>query len=272
MVLPIGDVNPTRRAAVVVWLFTLANLGVFLLLQLPATGCEELQFVYRFSAIPRELTTFAPLSGGELESLLGDCANGMPEKNIALSLVTSLFLHGGLGHLASNLLFLVVFGNNVEDRLGHLRFILFYAVGGAGATLAYTAVRPDSIVPLIGASGAVAAALGAYLICWPRARVYTVVPFPLYLVALVIPGIRIVRWLIIFAVVVLPAWLLLGGWFALQVVSARNPTGEPIAYEAHVGGFLAGVVLLLVMDRWRARHGRQPFHATGRRRRPPRGR
>lgn len=264
MVLPIGDVNPTRRAAVIVWLFALGNLAVFLFLQAPATGCEELRFMYRFAAIPRELTTFAPLTGAELTSLLGECAAGTPAKNVPLSLVTSLFLHGGIAHLASNLLFLVVFGNNVEDRLGRLRFVLFYAVGGAGATLAYTAVRPDSIVPLIGASGAVAAALGAYVICWPRARVFTLVPFPLYLFALVIPGIRIVRWLIIFAVVTLPAWLLLGGWFALQWASARNPTGEPIAYEAHIGGFVAGVVLLLVMDRWRSRHGRQPFHGAAR--------
>ena len=260
MILPIGDVNPTRRAAVIVWSVTLANLGVFLLLQLPATGCEELQFLYRFSAIPRELTTFAPLSDGELASLLGDCAAGMPEKNVPLSLVTSLFLHGGLGHLASNLLFLVVFGNNVEDRLGHVRFVLFYAVGGAAATLAYTALRPDSIVPLVGASGAIAAVLGAYVLCYPRARILTLVPFPLYAAAWLVPGIRMVRWLVIVAIMTVPAWLLLGGWFVLQFIAARAPTGEQIAYEAHVGGFLAGVVLLLVMDRWRRRHHRTPFH------------
>lgn len=258
--LPIGDLNPTSSRALVVWLITLANLGVFLLVQAPLEGCAQLHLTYRFAAIPHELTQLAPLGPADLEALLGTCAADAPAKNVPLSLITSLFLHGGIGHLLGNLLYLVVFGNNVEDRLGHLRFVLFYAVGGAAATLAYTALRPDSVVPLIGASGAIAAILGAYLLCYPNARVLTLVPFPLYVVAWLVPGIRLVRWLLVFAIMSIPAWLVLGGWFVLQFTSARTPTGDQIAYEAHVGGFLGGILLLLVLDGWRRRHHRTPFH------------
>lgn len=267
MVLPIGDVNPLRRRPVLVWSLVLVNLGVFLLVQLPATECAELHLVYRFGAIPRELTTLTPLAAGELEQLLGGCAADAPSKNVPLSLFTSLFLHGGLGHLFSNLLYLVVFGDNVEDRLGHGRFLLFSAVGAAAATLSYVAVRPDSIVPLIGFSGAVSAILGAYLILSPRAQVLALAPFPLYLLAIVLPGIRIVRWLVVLAVVALPAWLMLGVWFLLQFSTPDTPGGEQIAYQAHIGGFVAGIVVLLVLDSWRRRHRRDPFH-TPRRRRP----
>ncbi|MFW5933138.1 MAG: rhomboid family intramembrane serine protease [Actinomycetota bacterium] len=262
MVLPIGDINPAHRTALIMGAIALINLGVFVLLQAPLTGCEQQLFVYRWAAIPREITTWQPLSSGELEQLMGSCAASVPDKSIGLSLVTSMFLHGGLGHLLGNLIYLVVFGNNVEDRLGHLRFVLFYLLGGAVATLAYAVVRPASLTPLVGASGGIAAILGAYLICYPRARVLALVPFPLYLVAVVLPGIRIRSWWVIVAVVTMPAWLLLGGWFVLQWTSARSPVGDAIAYEAHVGGFLAGIVLVLVLDAWRRRHGEQPFHPT----------
>ena len=258
--LPIGDVTPVSRAPLVVWTLAVANLVVFVAVQLQLTGCAELHLVYRFAAIPRELITLTPLGAEELTSLLGECAEGAPDKNVPLSLLTSLFLHGGPAHLIGNLLYLVVFGNNVEDRLGHLRFTVFYAVGGVAATVAYTALRPGSIVPMIGASGAIAAVLGAYLLLQPRSRIFTLVAFPLYLAALVLPGLRIVRWLVIVAVVTVPAWLLLGVWFLLQYQSARTPQGDAVAYEAHVAGFLAGIVLLLLMDTWRSRHGRSPFH------------
>lgn len=269
MVLPIGDVNPVQRRPFLLWLLVACNLGVFLLVQLPASECAELHLVYRFGAIPKELTTLTPLAAGELEQLLGGCAADAPPKNVPLSLFTSLFLHGGLGHLLGNLLYLIVFGNNVEDRLGHGRFLLFTAVGAAAATLSYVAVRPDSIVPLIGFSGAVSAVLGAYLVLYPRARVLALAPFPLYLAAIVLPGVRIVRWLVIVAVVMLPAWLLLGAWFLLQFATPDTPEGELIAYQAHIGGFIAGIVLLLLLDSWRARHRRDPFH-TPRRRGPSR--
>ena len=260
MVLPIGDINPTRRTAVVMGTFALLNLGVFLFLQAPLGGCDQQLFIYRWGAIPQELTTWRQLSADQLERLLGECAAVVPDKSVPLSIVTSMFLHGGLAHLLGNLIYLVVFGNNVEDRLGHVRFVLFYLLGGATATFAFALVRPDSITPLVGASGGIAAVLGAYLICFPRARVLTLVPFPLYLVALVLPGVRIRSWLLIVAVVGLPAWLLLGGWFALQAASAQSPVGDGVAYEAHVGGFVAGIVLVLLLDARRRRRGQPTFH------------
>ncbi len=258
--LPIGDINPTHRRAFVMGTFALINLGVFLFLQAPLTGCDQEVFVYRWAAIPQEILAWEPLSDADLERLLGACAVEAPDKNVGVSLVTAMFLHGGIGHLLGNLIYLVVFGNNVEDRLGHVRFVLFYLLGGAAATFAFALVRPGTLTPLVGASGGIAAVLGAYLTCYPRAKVFTLVPFPLYLLAIVIPGVRIHRFLLIVAVVVLPAWLLLGGWFALQAASANAPVGDGVAYEAHVGGFVAGILLVLILDARRRRRGQPTFH------------
>lgn len=265
MVLPVGDVNPTRRRAVVTGLLVLANLAVFVLLQAPRDGCDEIAFVYQFSVIPREVLGFAPLSPGELQALLGPCTGAVDGKSVALSVLTAMFLHGNLGHLLGNLLFLWVFGNNVEDRLGRVRFVVFYLVGGAAATFAFAALNPGEITPLVGASGAIAAILGAYLLLFPRATVLTYVPFPLYLAAFVIPAARIRAWFLIFAIVTLPAWLVLGSWFVLQAFAARSTLSSGVAYEAHVAGFVAGIVLLLVLDRRRSTRGQVPFH-------PPRAR
>lgn len=258
--LPIGDINPTLRRAFVMGTFALVNLGVFLFLQAPLTGCDQELFVYRWAVIPQEILAWEPLGDADLERLLGGCAAEAPDKNVAMSLVTAMFLHGGIGHLLGNLVYLVVFGNNVEDRLGHVRFVLFYLLGGVAATFAFALVRPGTLTPLVGASGGIAAVLGAYLICYPRAKVFTLVPFPLYVIAIVVPGVRIHRFLLIVAVVVLPAWLLLGGWFALQAVAANAPVGDAVAYEAHVGGFVAGIVLVLLLDVRRRRRGQPTFH------------
>ncbi|GGI04943.1 rhomboid family intramembrane serine protease [Egicoccus halophilus] len=270
-VLPIGDVNPTRRRAVVTWTFVLANIAVFVY-QSTLTGCDQVRFVHRFAAVPRELLTGSPLAGGELEAVLGACAAGGTDKSVALSAVTAMFLHGGLAHLLGNLLFLVIFGNNVEDRLGRRRFVGFYLAGGLTATAAhvvFNATGTDALVPLVGASGAIAAILGAYLIMFPRARVFTVVPFPLYLLALLLPKVRIRTWLVFFAVVAMPAWLLLVGWLAVQWQAVRNPVGDAVAYEAHVAGFVAGLLLVLLLDRGRQRRGQDPFHPVHRPSPPP---
>ncbi len=260
MVLPIGDVNPTRRVAVVTWTLALTNVGVFLLLQAPLGACELDAFIYRYAAVPREVLSLSPLPPDEVARALGDCAAAGAPKNVALSLVTAMFLHGNLGHLLGNLLYLVIFGPNIEDRIGRLRYIGFYLVGGVAATAAFALARPASTLPLVGASGAVAAILGAYLIVFPRAKVFTIVPFPLYLLALVLPRVRIRTWLLFFAIVSLPAWLLLAGWFALQFVAVRSPVSDGVAYEAHVAGFVAGIVLLLLLDRRRRRRGETTFH------------
>ena len=266
MVLPVGDVNPTHRPPVLTWLLLLANAAVFLLVQVPLDRCEAQAFTYTWGAVPAELTSGAPLGSGDLERLLGDCAAAVgevgtvPSTTVWLSLLTAMFVHGNLGHLVGNLLFLYVFGNNVEDRLGRVRFLAFYLVGGVGATAAFVALQPTSTIPLVGASGAIAAILGAYLIVWPRARVFTFVPFPLYLAALLVPGVRIRSFWLLFAIVSLPAWLLLGGWIAFQAWAARSEMGDGVAYSAHVAGFVAGIVLLLLLDRRRQKRGQQPFH------------
>lgn len=262
MVLPVGDVNPTRRRAVVTGSLLLINLAVFLLLQAPQDGCDEIAFVYRFSVVPRELTALSPLSAGELDALLGPCANAAAGKSVALSLLTAMFLHGNLGHLLGNMLFLWVFGNNVEDRLGRVRFVVFYLAGGAAATVAFAALNPGESTPLLGASGAIAAILGAYLLLFPRATVLTYAPFPLYLLAFVIPAARIRAFFLIFAIVTLPAWLVLGGWFVLQAFAARSALSSAVAYEAHVAGFVAGIVLLALLDRRRSSRGQVPFHPS----------
>lgn len=266
MVLPIGDVNPTHRPAFVLWTVVALNVAVFALQAGILEGCEQLLFVYGYGAIPYELLSGSVLGPGQLPDPVAACAEGSVEKNIWLTPFTSMFLHGGLAHLVGNLIFLLVFGDNVEERLGHVRFAVFYLVGGLVATATFVALQPGSTVPLVGASGAIAAVLGAYLICFPRARVHALVPFPLYLAALLVPGVRIRRFLVIFAVVGLPAWLMLGGWFLLQAMAVRNPVGDMVAYEAHVAGFLAGILLVLLLDARRTRHGQEPFHPPRRRR------
>ncbi len=268
MVIPIGDLNPTRRRPHINWLFLAINVGVFVWQHLALDACEQVAFVYRFAVVPQEVVGFAPLPEAAVDQLLGPCPPPGVEKIVALSVVTSMFLHADLFHLLGNMIFLAVFGDNVEDRLGKLRYALFYLAGGVIAAGSYVVLQPDSIVPLIGASGAVAAILGAYLILSPGARVLTYVPFPLYLLALLIPGIRIRVWFVIFAIVKMPAWLLLGGWLAYQFLAVRSPDAGNIAYEAHIAGFVAGIVLLLVLDRHRLRHGQPTFHPV---RRPRRG-
>jgi membrane associated rhomboid family serine protease len=266
MILPVGDVNPTRRRAVVTGLLVLVNLAVYGLLQAPLEGCAQAGFVYRFAAVPPELLGLRALPVAEVEAALGSCAAaGAGGKSVPVSLVTAMFLHGNLGHLLGNLLFLWVFGNNVEDRLGRGRFLVFYLVGGVAATIAFSALNPTDVVPLVGASGAIAAILGAYLLLFPRATVLTYVPFPLYLLAFIVPAARIRAWFLIFAIVTLPAWLVLGSWFVLQSFAARSTLSSGIAYEAHVAGFVAGIVLLLVLDRRRSSRGQVPFHDRRRR-------
>ena len=265
MVLPVGDVNPTHRRPIVTVLFLGANVAAFLLLQ-PKGGCAEASFLFRWAAIPHELLTFEALGPGELRAALGEaCAATVGDKNVLVSAFSAMFLHANLLHLGGNMLYLWVFGNNVEDRLGHTRFVLFYLGGGLVATYVFAVLNPGTIVPLLGASGAIAAILGAYLVLYPRAAVMTYAPFPLYLIAPLVPGARIRGWFLLFAIVSLPAWLVLGLWFVLQVLASSNPAADGgVAYAAHTGGFIAGIVLLLFLDRYRRTHGREPFHRSRR--------
>jgi membrane associated rhomboid family serine protease len=141
-----------------------------------------------------------------------------PHKNVYLAVLTSLFLHGSLAHLAFNMLFLWIFGNNLEDRWGRVRYLLFYLAAGIVATLAFVLTSPHSVVPLIGASGAIAGVMGAYLVLFPTTRILGLVGF------LPLP---------------LPAWVFLGFWFGSQFLGGS----DGVAYAAHVGGFLFGMAV-----------------------------
>jgi membrane associated rhomboid family serine protease len=157
-----------------------------------------------------------------------------------VTVLTSMFLHGGVLHFGGNMLFLWIFGDNVEDRMGHGRFVTFYLLCGAAAALAQTAMSPDSVVPMVGASGAVAGVMGAYFVLYPHSRIVTLVPL-----------------FVFFHVMEVPAIVFLGLWFVLQFVSgvgsiAAATGGEPaggIAFWAHVAGFVAGVSGVLVFRR-----------------------
>ena len=159
-------------------------------------------------------------------------ATGVPFR--PFTLITSLFLHGGWLHVGGNMLYLWIFGDNVEDRLGHVRFLFFYLLCGVAASFTHILANPASTVPTIGASGAIAGVLGAYFLLYPRSRVLTLVPLGFYL-----------------QVMQLPAFLFLGFWFLMQfIVGAASLSasggGGGVAWWAHVGGFVAGALLQLV--------------------------
>ncbi|MDQ1709459.1 MAG: hypothetical protein QOG49_844, partial [Frankiaceae bacterium] len=168
-----------------------------------------------------------------------------PHKHIYVAVVVSMFLHGGWLHLLGNMLFLFVFGNNVEDRLGRLGFLAFYLIAGFVATYVFAFAAPKSEATLVGASGAIAGVLGAYLVLFPRVRVLSLVPF------------------LFFLPFRLPAWLVLGSWFVLQYLYARGAaltTGSDVAYLAHVAGFVFGFLTLLLMRRRLAPQRRVPAY------------
>jgi membrane associated rhomboid family serine protease len=154
---------------------------------------------------------------------------------VHLTLITSMFLHGGWLHLLGNMLYLWIFGDQIEDRLGHMRFAAFYLLCGLAAGIAQVAVMPDAVVPTLGASGAIAGVLGAYWIRFPH---------------------NSVRVLVFRYVTLLPAWLVLGSWIFVQLASQVTlpaGTSSGVAYMAHIGGFIAGLVLLPLFERRRAR-------------------
>jgi membrane associated rhomboid family serine protease len=149
------------------------------------------------------------------------------------TILTSMFTHGGWFHLLGNMLFLWVFGNNIEDVCGHGKFLIFYLLCGVAAAATQTLISPHSVVPMVGASGAISGVLGAYLLLYPRVRVHTLIILPIYITT-----------------VALPAWVMLGYWAALQLISGVAGLAQVeqggVAFFAHVGGFLTGLVLIKV--------------------------
>ena len=198
----------------------------------PLSGCGAFLAYLEWGLVP------AGLFGTDQVSVPG-C--GVGEVAGITGLFTHMFVHAGIMHLLGNMVYLWVFGDNVEDRLGHGRFLALYIAGGLVAGAAQTVLNLGTAVPLVGASGAVAAVLGAYLITYPTHSVATLLTFPMSLLAFLLRS----RWnIILVAVVELPAWIVLGGWVWLQFRGYTTPGGDGVAYAAHIGGFAAGVVLL----------------------------
>jgi membrane associated rhomboid family serine protease len=228
--LPLKDDIPSRGFPFFTALLIAANVAAFLYqlsLEMGPTGQARgaaTAIVMEFGAVPCRLTGLCP--GDDFPAPL-------------LTIFTSMFLHGGLFHIAGNMLYLWIFGDNVEDTLGHGRFLGFYLASGVAAALTQTLVGPSSSIPMIGASGAVSGVLGAYLLLFPRAGVLTLLVFGFF--------IRIVR---------IPALIVLGFWIVVQFLNGivtfgtSAVRGEPpggVAFFAHIGGFLAGIILLYVL-------------------------
>ncbi|HZJ26002.1 MAG TPA: rhomboid family intramembrane serine protease [Acidimicrobiia bacterium] len=226
MVIPLHDDNRTGRRAIVVLALIAINVFVFAFVQPHDDARAEIRFNYEHAAIPCELDQRSPLSFTEAKTAECDAVGSaeiFPSKNVFLSILVSMFLHGSWLHLLGNLLFLWVFGNNVEDRLGPIGFAVFYLFAGAAATIGHAAVDAGSTVPVIGASGAIAGVMGAYLVFWPRARIHS---------------------LAFFVVIPLPAAVVLGIWFVLQFGTDPN---SGVAWVAHVTGFGIGVLVALIL-------------------------
>ena len=221
--IPLRDTIRTRTVPFVTRLLVAANVAVFLLELLQGENLDA--FVETFAFVP--LRFFHPeLAGWTFSSAV-------------VTIFTAMFLHGGLAHLLGNMLFLWIFGDNVEDALGHFRFLVFYLVAGLSATLLQAFLSPSSTIPNLGASGAIAGVLGAYFVYYPRARIVTIVPL-----------------FILFPVVELPAAVYLLGWFALQFwmgsvqltrAGRAAAAHGGVAFWAHVGGFALGVAWALIV-------------------------
>ncbi len=202
---PIRDHNPSGRVPFVTYALILTNIGVFLAYWLTITDQNQLGWFFYTWGLVADRTM----------------AGGAPQ-----TLITHMFLHGGWLHLAGNMLFLWIFGDNLEEEMGHYRFALFYLAAGLAAAALQIAADPAADVPMVGASGAIAGVLGGYLLLFPRARVDVLFIFVIF-----------------FRIFAIPAWVVLGVWFALQLFNGAVGPADGVAYLAHVGGFIGGVVL-----------------------------
>ena len=227
--LPLRDANPTRRTPVLTLGLVAVNVAVYAYqFSRPDNGNpsdSQQAIACKFGVVPEALLH----SGRAVDS----CVDLNDHMSPILSLLSSQFLHASWLHLGGNMLFLWIFGNNIEDRLGRVRFLPFYLIGGVAAGLTQSAITPHSTAPLIGASGAIAAVLGGYLILYPKARIWTLIGWiPLRL----------------------PAFLVIGAWIVLQVfyLAGQSAGGDNVAYMAHVGGFVAGMALIKLFSIGRA--------------------
>ena len=258
--IPLKDYNPTRRFPVVTLAILVACIAIYFVVQPRQSALEsdpaqqaqsaeeEVEWTVYNAAIPCELVRGRPLSQGEYERTFEspnpedtacesrpDTPAEFPNKNVYLAVLYSMFLHGSFLHLAGNMLFLWIFGNNIEDKRGHAQYTIFYLLAGVVATLAHVAVQPSSTVPMVGASGAIAGVMGAYLVMFPNARIRSLI---------------ILGFIILFRDVT-AKWLL-GIWFVLQFFTAPN---SGVAWMAHVGGFVFGILAGFL---WRTKRAAEP--------------
>jgi membrane associated rhomboid family serine protease len=224
---PIGDDDTDRRITPYVnYFFIGANILVFVLLQ--QLGSND-QFTYAFSLVPKEITTGVDITGVQIvQDALGRSgevrhfATPLP---VYFNFLSSMFMHGDIMHIFGNMLFLFIFGDNVEDRVGHIRYLLFYLLCGMAAAFGQILLGPESVIPMLGASGAISGVMGGYLLLFPR---------------------RSVRAIIFNAVMTVPSFVAIGLWILYQVVLGfLSPAGTGgVAYAAHIGRFIAGVTTI----------------------------
>ena len=225
MLFPLKDDNPTTSFPFVTIGIIMANALVFYH-QITLDFAESQRFIAQWGAIPYQI-------------IYGKILHEAPLIPLPLTLFSSMFLHGGFLHLIGNMLYLWIFGNNVEDTLGHFRFFIFYLVCGLFAAVVQIFSAPDLTVPMIGASGAIAGILGAYLLLFPGARVLTLV--------FIIIFVKLIR---------IPAIIILGFWFVIQLLGVGTAASN-VAFFAHIGGFISGLILVKLF---------QPGRSRGRRR------
>lgn len=228
--IPLKDENPTQRVPYV--LYAIVALNVVIFLYNGTLRADFLNPLAGYMLVPREVVTGVDIGVRTVIPLW-------------MTIFTSMFMHANILHIGGNMLYLWIFGNNIEDVLGHFKFLMFYLLSGVGAAVLHIITAPMSIVPTVGASGAIAGVLGAYFYLFPRARIISLVFFFYYV-----------------ELVALPASLVLGLWIAIQVVSSliAPSEGGGIAYTAHVGGFLTGLLLIIVFGGKRLLRRRQSFY------------
>jgi len=223
--IPIRDENPTRKTPVITYLLILVNVIVFIFQTL--FGSQSSTMAYEFALVPNRFLN-------------------NPSLGNVLNIFSSMFMHAGLAHIGGNMLYLWIFGDNVEDAMGKGRYFIFYIMGGITASLTHILTNPDSQIPTVGASGAIAAVLGAYLILYPRQRVVTIIPLGFFM-----------------RITMLPASLVLGMWFVLQFFQGVMTLGGPdmggVAFWAHIGGFVSGVILANLFEQPNYKNSRQSW-------------
>lgn len=226
---PIGDDNSDRRTQPLVnYTIIFINIVVFVLLQ--GIGSND-AFTYAFSLVPKEITTGVDLAGTQIiQDSLGHVGQLRLEPtpiSVYITFLTSMFMHGSVSHIFGNMLFLWVFGDNIENRIGHIRYALFYVICGLAAAIGQIVMNTNSIIPMLGASGAISGVLGGYLLLYPKRRV---------------------RAIVFNFLTDVPAYVALGIWIVYQIIAGYlTPPGTGgVAYAAHLGGFVAGLVLIKI--------------------------